>query len=69
LHKALFAHLRKIETDGTFDQEAPLNRLIAVYGSSDHLYHSFDLSAATDRLPMQLQIDILNLLQKGLGDL
>jgi hypothetical protein len=29
-------------------------------GSDKQLYHCFDLSAATDRLPLQIQIDILN---------
>jgi hypothetical protein len=58
LHKSIFQFLKTLETDGTFDQEAPLRRLIS--RDSDEKYYCFDLSAATDRLPVILQIDILN---------
>lgn len=66
LHKRLFSLLRRIDMDGTFDQEKPLERLIFLHkmnnmlGNKKQLYHCFDLSAATDRLPLQIQIDILN---------
>nr|QKW91256.1 RNA-dependent RNA polymerase [Botrytis cinerea mitovirus 9] len=66
LHKKLFSLLKRIDMDGTFDQEKPLKRLIFLHkmnslmGSDKQLYHCFDLSAATDRLPLQIQIDILN---------
>nr|WLK77422.1 RNA-dependent RNA polymerase [Suillus luteus mitovirus 5] len=56
LHDALFNILRPIETDGTFDQKAPLKKLMETPGKK---YYSFDLSAATDRLPVSLQADIL----------
>jgi len=36
--------------------------------SKDITLHGFDLSAATDRLPLTLQIQILNILSEGLGD-
>jgi len=68
LHDSLFSLLRKLETDGTFDQEAPLNRLIELNrlsigeGLPKRVYHSFDLSAATDRLPIDLQVDLLKVL-------
>jgi len=52
--------------DGTFDQQAPLHRLIE--RSQGRTFHSFDLSAATDRLPIDIQRDILNILKPGLGD-
>lgn len=56
LHDALFNILRPIETDGTFDQKAPLKKLMEKPGLK---YYCFDLSAATDRLPVSLQSDIL----------
>jgi len=68
LHDALFNLLKDVETDGTFDQEKPLNRLIGIAtdhrlrGFPDHNFSCFDLSAATDRLPIDLQVDILKLL-------
>lgn len=67
IHKSLFRLLEGLETDGTFNQEAPLNRLIQE--DSDEVYHSFDLSAATDRLPLFIQRDILNFLHPKLGSL
>jgi len=66
LHQAIFNFLKTLVTDGTFDQEAPLKRLISI--ESDEMYHCFDLSAATDRLPVDLQVDILNRLN-GFGSL
>lgn len=56
LHSALFTLLRKIPTDGTFDQLAPVKRLKLNRKSS---VYSFDLSAATDRLPLLFQKIIL----------
>jgi hypothetical protein len=56
LHKALFAVLRKIPQDGTFDQVKPIKVLLKVMKEKGlvHLW-SFDLSAATDRIPVVLQ--------------
>nr|UPW42098.1 MAG: putative RNA dependent RNA polymerase [Guangxi sediment mito-like virus 1] len=65
IHKAIFSILKNIEMDGTFDQLLPLRKLLD-NGSSEKFY-CFDLSAATDRLPIQIQIDILNILKKDLG--
>lgn len=62
LHHFLFSLLKKMPTDGTFDQGAPLDRLLTLKAKGEmgsHLFHSFDLSAATDRLPIGLQRDIL----------
>jgi len=42
--------------DGTFDQGAPISK-IKDFGYKR--YYSFDLSAATDRLPVKLQDAIL----------
>jgi hypothetical protein len=57
LHDSISQLLSKIEQDGTFDQAKPLRVLIA----KGHLdVFSFDLSAATDRLPIKIQIQILS---------
>jgi hypothetical protein len=57
LHTEIFSLLKKLETDGTFNQLKPLQRLIESDGSG--LFSSLDLSAATDRLPLDLQRDVL----------
>lgn len=49
--------------DGTFDQKAPLERLQKKLLSGElagETIYSYDLSAATDRLPSYIQRDILN---------
>lgn len=56
LHDTLFSILSKIEQDGTFDQLKPVKSLIS-QGHKE--FYSFDLSSATDRLPVDLQVDIL----------
>jgi len=65
LHKSIFGILRGIKQDGTFDQLRPFNELIDL--NDDDKFYSFDLSAATDRLPIDLQRDILNCLSPNLG--
>lgn len=59
LHKFLFSVLRTIPQDGTFDQTAPLERLLA--RKPKELY-SLDLTAATDRLPLVIQVMVLTLI-------
>jgi len=59
LHKFLFSVLRNIPQDGTFNQTAPLERLLA--RNPKELY-SLDLTAATDRLPLALQVMVLTIL-------
>jgi hypothetical protein len=66
LHDGLFRMLKRIEQDGTFDQEKPLNLLIERVKPGQK-FHCFDLSAATDRLPLDVQRDIINELKPGLG--
>jgi hypothetical protein len=59
LHDLLFSILRKLETDGTFDQMKPAQRLINL----GHLaFWSLDLSSATDRFPLALQQALLSVL-------
>jgi hypothetical protein len=62
LHLFLFKKLDKLKSvDGTFDQDRPFNDLLSRMKDSQKLY-GFDLSAATDRLPIDLQSDILKLI-------
>lgn len=61
LHDRLFEILRLIPQDGTFDQERPLHHL-GELGLKGRKLHSFDLSAATDRLPVKLQATLLSAL-------
>jgi len=59
LHKWIFLRLRKIPTDGTFNQVAPVERLIKRFQEKGAWVASYDLSAATDRLPLALQVRLL----------
>jgi hypothetical protein len=63
LHDSLFNILKDIPEDGTFDQDKPLDILLSKDLESQ--IYSFDLSAATDRLPMEIQRDILNIIYSG----
>jgi hypothetical protein len=57
--------LKRLPMDGTFDQSAPLDRLIQLRSDGfipeTERFYSYDLSAATDRLPIDLQEQILSL--------
>jgi hypothetical protein len=59
LHRELFSLLRAIPNDGTFDQDESVKRSIQKSKESGYAY-SFDLSAATDRLPIAFQSAILD---------
>jgi len=52
--------LGRIEQDGTFDQLRPVQDLLARLNNQSYIA-SFDLSAATDRLPIKFQTDLLSL--------
>jgi hypothetical protein len=58
LHKFLFGILKKLPNDGTFDQGAAFDRACAKAKQFNCCY-GYDLSAATDRLPIKIQVDIL----------
>lgn len=68
LHLYLFSVLAKIKQDATFDQERGI-RIVskALSLKVDKAVFSFDLSAATDRLPLVIQVTILNCIRDGLG--
>lgn len=61
LHTYLFGILRGIRQDGTFDQAAPFNALKDRVRLGQKVF-SFDLSAATDRLPVWSQEVVLGFL-------
>jgi hypothetical protein len=62
LHKALFSMIAKIPQDGTFNQTSPVEALLAVMKERGlEQVWSYDLSAATDRLPVVLQEYLLAL--------
>jgi hypothetical protein len=54
LHDWIFSVLREIPQDGTFDQLKPVKRLMKKVGPNEKIW-SFDLSAATDRIPVLIQ--------------
>jgi hypothetical protein len=54
LHEWIFSVLKEIPQDGTFDQLKPVTRLLKKV-NSDTVIHSYDLSAATDRIPVVIQ--------------
>lgn len=70
LHGAMFALLRLIPNDGTFDQEASIKRSMSKALKAKKAW-SFDLTAATDRLPVILTAIIIEFIFKltGIGDL
>lgn len=57
LHKDIFSLLRRIPMDGTFNQTRPLR-----FASKWPCMYSYDLSSATDRLPILLQTKIISVL-------
>jgi len=60
LHDSIFRILKKLPTDGTFDQKKVISNLISE--SKGTLLSSYDLSAATDRLPLQIQKDVIGII-------
>lgn len=67
LHDMCTSFLKSLPNDGLFNQYGSVRRAqqkAAITGLS----FGFDLSAATDRVPLILQIEVLNTLAKGLGD-
>jgi hypothetical protein len=63
VHNLIFKLLSRLETDGTFDQLKPLDRLLQYKHIST--YYCYDLSAATDRLPCLIQSHLLDYLLGG----
>jgi hypothetical protein len=63
LHQWLFSILKRIPQDGTFNQLAPVRALMERY--QNEVCYSFDLTAATDRVPWEVQVALLNQLLPG----
>lgn len=62
LHLEIFNKLLKpLAMDGTFDQPKPL-RIMMNNRQEGHRFYSFDLSSATDRLPIDCQVQVLEAL-------
>lgn len=59
LHDALFSLLKTLPNDGTFDQDLSFKRCMEKAHIAKVAF-GYDLSAATDRLPIDLQIGILS---------
>lgn len=69
LHQWLFTVLRTLSsTDATFDQKAGTELLLSKIIAGKRVVYSLDLSAATDRLPLILQVHLLNHIFPKLGD-
>jgi len=49
--------LRRLQTDGTYGQEAQVGRILRE--SKGRPCYSFDLSSATDRFPVRIQVALL----------
>jgi len=63
LHRHIFSLLKRIPQDGTFDQLKPIARLAAKARRGALPYvRSIDLSAATDRFPIEAQVHLLSTL-------
>nr|WAY16630.1 putative RNA-dependent RNA polymerase [Binucleate Rhizoctonia mitovirus 17] len=66
LHDMLFKFLRSLPNDGTFDQEASVRRCLEKCTKTGKSF-GYDLSAATDRLPLSLQSAVIDRISPGLG--
>lgn len=60
LHEAIFDVLRQIPQDGTFDQLRPVRSMMRRRIAKANGMWSYDLSAATDRLPIVIQKVLLS---------
>lgn len=61
LHDYLMGILKDISQDGTFNQSAPLERLLKRL-PADRVIYSYDLTAATDRLSVAVQERLLRVM-------
>jgi hypothetical protein len=66
IHDAIFTILRGIPMDGTFNQTSPVDRLSSI-DPKGRWFYSIDLSAATDRLPVRLQVPVMEQVFKWIG--
>jgi hypothetical protein len=59
LHDTIFHFLAKLPQDGTFNQEEACARVAQFTANNEATVNSFDLTAATDRLPLRVQQEVL----------
>jgi len=59
LHDSIFSLLKSLPNDATFNQGEAFERALSKAKKYGHSY-GFDLSAATDRLPLSIQIQLLS---------
>jgi len=59
LHNTLNYFLKTVKADGTFDQNAIASRVQAWTNDPNMEIYSYDLTTATDRIPIEYQRDIL----------
>lgn len=64
LHHSIYRWLRGIRQDGTFNQTAPLKDLMSRLPVGTKMF-SFDLSSATDRIPVDVLVQILSTCTDG----
>jgi hypothetical protein len=70
LHRWVFDRiLKKIWNDATFDQGEGVRKIQDAIGKGFTKVYSFDLSAATDRLPIAIQSALLDWVKPGIGAL
>lgn len=63
LSDCIFSILRRLPMDGTFDQNRPVQHLLNLHSEgllNGETFYSYDLSAATDRLPIDFQVQVLS---------
>lgn len=59
LHNTINYFVRRLEQDGTFNQDKIAKTVRGWTLSKDLSVNSFDLTAATDRIPIDIQVDML----------
>lgn len=68
LHRFLFRILKNIPQDATFDQDRGVLRGVDIIKKTGFAA-SYDLSAATDRLPVLVQSRLIDAFYPGTGQL
>jgi len=65
LHDTLYSILRSMPQDGTYNQSRVSSKVMKITEKSS--CWSYDLTKATDRFPLSVQVTVLNSLADGLG--
>jgi len=62
LHETVAYFIRRLEQDGTFNQQKIISKVQGWTSDLENKVNSFDLTAATDRIPVSIQVDLLTYL-------